>query len=238
MTVARLGNISSDASTKTAACNAVLSLASQSPTAGYATLNTGLTAGASPVVGTSTGLTNSGSSGIECVGSGGSVSSCTGASASASDVAALQNSGLGAQIAPAAAQLAASPMGQALGNGGGDVGAAINAAGASSAGDAGSAIATAASAAQAHALELSEGVEGTAVGGGGGGGGEGGGEAVNPMAALAAMLNPQSKDQAPTGGTLNFRTPAQNADIYHTSSDQNLFQIISGRIQKASSRVQ
>jgi hypothetical protein len=128
-------------------------------------------------------------------------------------------------------------MGQDLGEGGGNLGQAVGAA-AGGAGDAGSAIATVASGVAAHPQALSEGVEGTSMGGAGGGGGGGGEEAPNPMAALAAMLNPQSKDQAPMGGTLNFRAPAQGVDVYHQNSDQNIFQIISTRIQKAASRVQ
>ena len=235
----REGMIKSQEGTQNSACQQVLSLLSTSSAngAGITALPTSNGSAASGGSGGSTGSSGGGDPGLSCMGSGGTVTSCSGGS-TAADTGALQNSGLGSALLPQAQQLAASPLGQQLASGNGDAGSAIGAMGGGSAGDAGGAVATVASAAQAHAQELSEGVSGTTPGGGGGGGGGGDAEQPNPMAGLAALLNPQGKDQAPAGGTLRFNGQAESTDIWHTNSEQNIFQIISTRIGKASKSLQ
>ena len=149
--------------------------------------------------------------GVQCVANGGAVSSLHGRIRGAADVAGLQNSGLGQQVAPAAHNSLASPMGQALASGNGDVGQAMGAAGGRRRGRRRKRSRDGSVRLQAHAIEIADGVEGTAFAGGGGGGGGGDGDAApNPMAALAGLQSSGQRSGS-RGRNAQFRRRASES---------------------------
>jgi hypothetical protein len=232
----RYMSLRSAKSTEESACGQVLALATTSSVVGSGIIlpPSMLGDGGSTGSAGSTGSTSTASGALNCIGSGGAVSTCTGTSTTvAPSDASLLSSGLGQQAAPAAAQLAPS-IASGLDSGTGSGAGAIGAAGGSGAGDAGNAVMTVASAAQENAADLRGEVEGTRLSASGGGGG-GGGEEANPLAGLADLLKPQG-GAAAGGGTTTF-SAQQTTDIWHTNSTDNLFQIVSGRIGKTSTKL-
>lgn len=241
MTIFRHQAIKSQGDTKKNACDAVKKLASNALVVGGSAVvsfgsNGSLVSSAS---GGDTGSLSSGAdSSLRCVSNGGAVSSCTGTTGqAATDAGMLTDSGLGSHLAPQAQQLADSPLGRELGEGRGDPMAALGAA-TSGAGEAGGAVMTVAAAAQEEAKRMAEGVQGATFAGGGGGGAPEAAAAggPSPLDALNALLHGgKAEGASAVGGTQVFG--ATGTDIWHTKTDQNLFQIVSGRIEKAATRL-
>ncbi|MGZ3688987.1 MAG: hypothetical protein ACXVBW_11835, partial [Bdellovibrionota bacterium] len=102
------------------------------------------------------------------------------------------------------------------------------------------AMAQLAAAAQEDGSKIAGAVPGAAYSGGGGGGGGGGskGGGDNPLANLMDLLG--GGGRGPAGGGPSLMTSfvsGTNADIFHSKTTMNLFEIVSERIAKASSRV-
>jgi hypothetical protein len=180
--------------------------------------------GGGSVVGTTS---TNGTAGLSCMSTGGTVSSCTGQTVSgATDGGLLANTGLGNAALPLAQQLAAQGLPSALSGSGGLGGAMGGAMGGS---DMGKALTKIAEEAAANGAQLASVAP---YGGGGGGGGAPASEASNPFAGLAGAGGPAA------GSSMQvFRGENSDTDIWHAHSDQNLFQIVSGRIGKVSPRV-
>ncbi|MBY0471477.1 hypothetical protein K2X30_09945 [bacterium] len=79
----------------------------------------------------------------------------------------------------------------------------------------------------------------TMMGGGGGGAGpSGGGKEPGFAGALASLLGGEGGDRSPAGASMtNFGNPAGNTDIWHAGSTDNIFQIVTRRIERVTSRV-
>ncbi len=89
------------------------------------------------------------------------------------------------------------------------------------------------------AVNPNPGISVASISGGGGGASAGGGK--NPfdsmMAGLDAARDPASDAAAQEGGLTSFEGNSDESDIWHSRSNENLFQIISGRIGKSSSKM-
>lgn len=252
MTLMRFQAIESQSSAQDSACQSVLSLASQSNTiSGSSLLSLSATGGSSaPTVSSgSSGISaanNSTESALRCVSSGGSVGSCTGQNAAAAtDGGMLSSSGLAPLLAPTASQIANSPLGKLLGEGQGDPSQAIGAAAAGSSGgspELASTVISAANAMKPYMSQIMGQADVTQLAGGGGGAARGhpgsGENSTNPMAAIAALLGGTPKEEAISGtGMQVFRAKAEAADIWHSHTRENLFEIVSRRIEKVSLRI-
>jgi hypothetical protein len=225
-------------STEQSACNQVLSLATSSPVVGSGILiplsmvggggSTGATGGSTGATGTGTVL--------NCVGSGGSIGTCTGTTTvSPSDASVLGSSGIASQLAAPAAAVAPS-VASGLDDGTGSAGGAISAAGGT--GDAGNAVITLASKAQDLGIDPRGEVAGTQRSGGGGAAPEAAADDANPLGALADLLKGQGGGQTTNGvGTTVFNGPAKSNDIWHTSTTDNLFQVVTDAYKSHSNLV-
>jgi hypothetical protein len=217
------------------ACGNVWALQSTNATVGSsggATTPNAVSGGSTGSGGSVSGSTSTnGTAGLNCMSSGGTVSSCTGQQVSgATDGGLLANTGLGNAALPLAQQLQAQGLPSAL-SGSGGLGAAMGGA-MGGAGDMGKALTKIAEEAAANGAQLAS-LAPYSGGGGGGGGGAAASDAANPFASLMGGAG------GPAAGSSMqvFHGENVDTDIWHAHSDQNLFQIVSGRIGKVSPRV-
>jgi hypothetical protein len=224
--------------TQKSSCGNVWQLSSSSTTIGAGGMiatggHGGSSAGMS--AGSSAGSMNSmagANSSLRCMNSSGSISSCTDSQMSAAtDGGLLTNSGLGQAAAPLAQQLWDNGLSHAVDSGASPAQAMGGAL--SGMGDLGSALTKVAQTAYDHAQELGEvaAVSPARAGGGGGGSASDAGGGLNALFSAGAGAT----HAAPALEV--FRGEGQSTDIWHSRTDQNLFQIVSGRIGKVSPRV-
>jgi hypothetical protein len=214
-------------------CGNVWALQSSAATIGAGVVSA---SGASAVIGVSSGTgggtvgsgsLSNGTAGLNCISTGGTVSSCTGQQVSGATDGGLLNGGLGTAALPLAQQLAAQGLPDAL-SGSGSPGGAMG--GAMGGSDLGKALAKIADQAATDGALIASAAPYSSGGGGGGGGSTS--DAPNPFAGLAGG------GAAPGSSMQVFRGDGSDGnDIWHSHTDQNLFQIISGRIGKVAPRV-
>jgi len=233
LTGVRYYNMGYGERTQKSSCGNVWALQSTNATVG----SSGGATTANAVIGSSSGgggsvvgsTSTNGTAGLNCMSSGGTVSSCTGQQVSgATDGGLLANTGLGNAALPLAQQLQAQGLPSAL-SGSGGLGAAMGGAMGGS-GDMGKALTKIAEEAAANGAQLASAAPYS--GGGGGAGGAPVSDAANPFAGLGGAGGP-----APGSSMQVFHGDNSDTDIWHAHSDQNLFQIVSGRIGKVSPRI-
>jgi hypothetical protein len=225
--------------TKASACNSIWNLQSSSAAidggvaaAGYS--SSGGTLGATSS-GSSTSGTTSGTAGTaaatSCVAAGGTVGSCSnGQISAATDGGILGTSGLGQVAAPLATQMAQAglPASGDSGSPSGSMGGAMG-----GAGDFGNVLTKVADTAAQNGKELGQ----VASMGTGGGGGGGGGSASDAGGGFGSLFQPSGPSTSTAPVKVFKGEGSDSDDIYHSHTDKNIFQIISGRIEKSGSRV-
>lgn len=243
----RVYNIISQNNAKSDACDKVKKLFSEAavvdPTGqpdvnyGNYTPQNGTSAGGLGGKGGSTAtLGGAANSGMACIGAGGGLAACPATAktekSGATDAGVLSRSGLDKAVGPMAAQLdslrprvgegAGSLMGAAMGGGSGS-----------------GVLSTLAAEAQQHATDLGAQFAPSSYNGGGGGGGGGrGGGGDNGLGGLASLFGGGAQGPAaPRNMVAQYGKPGSPSDIWHTGTHLNLFEIVSGKMEKVATRV-